>query len=209
MRKARVALAAALLWSLFGTAASQALGQQREDDIVPALRSAVAAYRAGNLAAAEAELRHLAPGSPDAEAWLGAVLVDRGQAREALQYLQHAMAAGSSEGALQLGVVYAQGLVGQPRDDARAAELFEKAATAGNRRAALNLGILYFRGQGVPRDLVQARAWLEKASAGNNPYAFYALARTMEVSEGQALADPVRAADLYRRAAEQGHPLAA
>lgn len=207
MRQARVALASALLCSLLGAGA--ALGQQRDDDIVPALRSAVASYRAGDLASAEAQLRRLAPASPDAEAWLGAVLIDRGQSREALQDLQHAMTAGSSEAALQLGVVYAQGLAGQPRDEARAADLFEKAANAGNRRAALNLGILYFNGKGRPRDLIQARAWLEKGAAGNNPYALYALARAMETSEGQAAVDPVRAADLYRRAAEQGHPLAA
>ena len=72
-------------------------------------------------------------------------------------------------------------------------------------RAQINLGILYLRGQGTPRDLVQARAWLEKAAAGGDPQALYALGRAMDESAGQAVADPVRAADLYRRAAEKGH----
>ena len=41
-----------------------------------------------------------------------------------------------------------------------------------------------FRGQGVPRDLVQARAWLEKAAASNDPYALYALGRAMDETLG-------------------------
>ena len=89
------------------------------------------------------------------------------------------------------------------------AELFEKAAALGNQRAQINVGILYFRGQGVPRDLVQARAWLEKAAANNDPYALYALGRTMD--ETQGLAGRIRCARRIftdgRR--ELGHPLAA
>src|SRR5262249_535159 len=143
------------------------------------------------------------------EAWLGVVLLDRGQSREALQALQRAADAGSSEGAHQLALALAQGLGGTPRNDSRAAELFEKAANAGHQRAQTNLGLLYFRGQGAPRDLVQARAWLEKASANGDPYALYALGRAMEDTQGMAIADPARATDLYRKAAEKGHPLAA
>jgi uncharacterized protein len=199
---------AALLAALLG-AGAPALAQSREHAVAPALQSAIATYRAGDLATAEATLRRLAPGDADAEAWLGAVLIERGQSREGLQALQHALSANSPEAAHQLGLLYAQGLAGVQRDDARAAQLFETAAAAGLHRAQLNLGILYVRGQGVPRDLVRARGWLEKAAASNEAYALYALGRAMEESEGAAAADPVRAADLYRRAAEKGHPLAA
>ncbi len=204
MIAARVALLAALL-AVAGTARGQ---QGNVADGAPPLQAAVAAYQAGNLAAAEASLRALAPGNADAEAWLGAVLLDRGADREGLRHIQHAADAGSSEGAHRLALVYAEGLAGTPRNDAKAFELFEKAASAGHVRAQLDLGILYFRGQGVARDLIQARAWLEKAAAGGDPQALYALARAMSESEGQAIADPVRAADLYRRAAEKGHGLA-
>lgn len=178
-------------------------------DVAPALRAAVAAYRTGDLATAEANLRPLVPGNADAEAWLGAVLLDRGQNAEGLRRLQHASDAGSSEGTHQLALVFAQGRAGTPRNIQRAAELFERAASAGHRRAQINIGLLYFRGQGVPRDLVQARAWLEKAAADDDPYALYALGRTMEDAQGLAGQDPVRAVDLYRRAAEKGHPFAA
>ncbi len=201
----RAALLAALL------AASSAARAQPSDnsDVSPPLRAAISAYRAGDLTTAEWSLRRLAPSDADAEAWLGAVLLDRGENREALRALQHAADAGSTEGAHRLALVFAQGLAGTPRNDKKAAELFEQAATAGHHRAQINIGILYLRGQGVTRDVVQARAWLEKAAADGDPYALYALARAMEESQGPAGADAARATDLYRRAAEKGHPLAA
>jgi TPR repeat protein len=200
----RVALLAALL------AASSVARAQQENaaDVAPPLRSAVVAYRGGDLASAEAQFRSLAAKDADAEAWLGAVLLDRGAEREGLRNIQRAADAGSSEGNHRLALVYAQGLAGTPRSDARAVELFEKAAAAGHLRAQLNLGILYMRGLGVAPDLVQARAWLEKAAAGGDPLALYALGRAMSESSSQTGPDPVRAADLYRRAAEKGHALA-
>ena len=199
----RAALFAALL------AAAGAVQAQDNGDVSPTLRSAVAAYRDGDLATAEAALRPLAPGNADAEAWLGAVLLERGADREALRLIQRAADAGSAEGAHRLALILAQGLAGTTRNDARAYELFLKAASAGHARAQVNLGILFLRGQGVARDLVQARAWLEKAAAGGDPLALYALGRAMDESSDQAPADPVRAADLFRRAAEKGHMLAA
>ena len=90
----------------------------------------------------------------------------------------------------------------------RALDLFQKAAAAGHTRAQINLGILYLRGLGVPRDVVNARAWLEKAAASGDPQALYTLGRAMDEGSEQIAPDPVRAADLYRRAAEKGHVLA-
>ncbi len=199
---ARAALIAALI-------AAPIVARAQSNDVAGALLPAVSAYRSGDLASAEAALRPLvAAGSADAMAWLGAVLIDRGASRDGLQLLQKAVDSGSSEGAQQLALAYAEGR-GVPRDDGRALELLQKAASAGLHRAQLNLGTLYFRGQGTPRDLIQARFWLEKAASDNDPYALYALARAMDDSQGAAQYDPVRAADLYRRAAEKGHPLAA
>lgn len=202
-------LFAALPVAALPAAVSRAQTTASESRYPPPLRAAVDAYRAGDLVAAEPALRALAQGNPDAEAWLGVVLGDRGQDREALTALQHAAAAGSSEANHRLGLVFAEGRLGVVRDDQRAAEFFGKAAAAGHRRAAVNLGLLYLRGQGVTRDLIQARAWLEKAAADDEPNALYALGRAMEASDGPVRADSVRAADLYRRAAEKGHALAA
>jgi TPR repeat protein len=205
MIPARAALLIALL-----VAVAPARAQPADaSDVAAPLRGSVAAYRAGDLATAEATLRPLAPGNADAEAWLGAVLLDRGRTREGVQVLQHAAAAGSAEGAHRLALLYAQGADGIPHDDARALELFEKAAAAGHLRAEINAGMLYLYGRGTAKDVMKARAWLEKAAARNDPYALYALGRAMEQSQGAALADPVRAADLYKRAALQGHTFAA
>lgn len=205
MTAARAALIAALLASSVAAYAQSA----DSSDASASLRAAIATYRAGDLQTAEWSLRRLAPTDAEAEAWLGIVLLDRGKNKEALAALQHAADAGSSEAMHRLAIVFAEGTAGASQNNARAVELFEKAATAGHRRAQINLGTLYFRGQGTQRDLVQARAWFEKAAADGDPYALYALGRAMEDSEGPAVGDPVRAADLYRRAAEKGHPLAA
>jgi len=205
MIAARAALIAALL------VASAAAHSQQGDasDVAAPLRPAVMAYRQGNVAAAEQALRSLRTPNADADAWLGAILIERGATAEGLRLIQRAADAGSSEGQHRLGLIYARGDAGQTRNDARAAELFAKAAEQGHRRAQTNLGLLYLRGQGVPRDLVQARAWLEKAASDGDPYAMYALGRAMDDSAPPVAADATRAADLFRRAAEKGHPLAA
>lgn len=205
MTVARAAVVVALLAASAGAQAQPADGS----DVAPPLRPAVVAYRQGDAVTAERALRSLAQPSADADAWLGAILIERGQNGEGLRLIQRAADAGSSEGQHRLALVFANGEAGVPRNDSRAAELFEKAAEKGHRRAQLNLGTLYFRGRGVPRDLIQARAWLEKAAADGDPYATYALGRAMSESAPPAAADPVRAADLFRRAAEKGHMLAA
>ncbi len=185
-----------------------AQAQSDDSKYSPPLREAIAAYRAGDLDTAEKTLRSYAAGDADAEAWLGVVLIDRGRNADAMKALQHAANAGSSEANHRLGLVFAEGLAGTPRNDQRGAEYFEKAANAGHRRAQINLGILYLRGQGVTRDLVQARAWLEKAAATEDPAALYTLGRAMEERDETIAADSIRAADLYRRAAQKGHALA-
>jgi TPR repeat protein len=207
MIDARAALLALLLALLLGAAPVQAQPNDASD-VAPSLRAAVSAYRAGDLVTAEQALRRL-PGNADAEAWLGAILVERGRTREALPLLRHAADAGSAEGEHRLALLYAVGTDGTPRNEAKALELFEKAAAQGHVRAQINAGTMYFRGQGTARDLIRARAWLEKAAAQNDPYALYALGRAMDEGQGTAFADPVRAADLYHRAAQLGHPLAA
>lgn len=207
---ARAALIAAMLAASIVAPASRAPAQPNDAaDVAEALRPGVTAYRTGNLPVAEAAFRSLAAaGNADAIAWLGVVLLDRGATKEGVLWLQRAVDGGSIEGTHRLALAFAEG-AGTQRNDARAVELFEKAAEADHKRAQLNLGTLYFRGQGVPRDLIQARSWLEKAASDGDPYALYALGRAMSENLGPAIADPVRAADLYRHAAEKGHPFAA
>src|SRR5690606_4355383 len=126
------AFGALLLLGVLGSATAGSAQPVSSPDVAPALQPAVTAYRAGDRATAETALRSLSSGNPDAAAWLGAVLLDRGSDREALRLIQQAAQAGSAEGAHRLGLAYALGLGGMPRDDARAAALFERAASAGH-----------------------------------------------------------------------------
>lgn len=205
MIAARSVLVAALVAA---SAVAQAQQPLDASDVATPLRPAVVAYRQGDTATAERALRSLSSNA-DAEAWLGAILLERGAKADGLKLIQRAADSGSAEGQHRLALVFINGDAGVPRNPARAVELFEKAAAQGHRRAQLNLGTIYLRGQGVQRDLIQARAWLEQAAADGDAYATYALGRAMAENAPPASADPTRAADLFRRAAEKGHMLAA
>ena len=52
------------------------------------------------------------------------------------------------------------------QDYSEAMRWFRKAADQGDALAQNNVGWLYAKGQGVPRDLSEARVWLQKAAAG-------------------------------------------
>ena len=52
-----------------------------------------------------------------------------------------------------------------PEDDAESIKWYQKAAEQGDADAQLILGVLQFRGEGVPRDNVQAYAWTHIAEA--------------------------------------------
>jgi len=45
---------------------------------------------------------------------------------------------------------------------------FRRAADQRDAQAQLNLGLLYFKGDGVPRDHLQAREWLALAAENGN-----------------------------------------
>ena len=78
MTRARAASCVALACVLLAAGAA-ARAQSEEGRNSPALRDALAAYSSGDLATAEKTLRIKAASDPDAEAWLGAVLLDSGQ----------------------------------------------------------------------------------------------------------------------------------
>lgn len=65
-----------------------------------------------------------------------------------------------------LGMIYAT----SERPE-QAAEWFRKAAELGDFAAQRDLGYLYLHGEGVKKDAVEARKWLEKAAAQGDVYA--------------------------------------
>lgn len=95
---------------------------------------------------------------------------------------------------------------GTERDDAAAAEYWQRAAKLGNVNAQYALGKLWLEnGAGDPE---QAVVWLTKAAEGGNASAQYALGKMYR--DGEHLEkDLKRAAVLFTQAAEQNHEYAA
>src|SRR5258707_15092327 len=54
---------------------------------------------------------------------------------------------------------------GAPQNYTEAAMWYRRAAEQGDSLAQYSLGLLYDRGQGVPRDIVEASKWLNLATA--------------------------------------------
>jgi hypothetical protein len=106
-----------------------------------------------------------------------------------------------------VGLIYARGGEGVPRDYLRAAEWYRKAAEQGVATAQFNLGVLYATGQGVEKDLVKALDLYKKSAeqglidAANNLGAMY------DQGEGTEK-NPAEAEKWYMYAAGRGMPKA-
>lgn len=193
------ALALALLLVL---AAPVVSAQDKGSD----LAKAVAAAEKGDGASAEPMLRALAVDSDEAAAWLGFLLVQRGDGgsvAEGMILLRRAAFAGNARAKYGLAFQYLSGS-GTERNDYEAARLFREAAEAGIARAAYNLGLMLAAGRGGTRDAAQALSWYERAAKAGDPYGAYAWARALETSPqaGQRWND---IAPLYLSAAKAGH----
>ena len=78
------------------------------------------------------------------------------------------MSSSARGAALVLGNAYYLGAGGLTQDNVSAAEWYLRAAEAGSNVGAYNLGLMYRDGEGVARDVQQARTWLQTAlDAGN------------------------------------------
>jgi eukaryotic-like serine/threonine-protein kinase len=105
-----------------------------------------------------------------------------------------------------LGVKYAAGEDGLPRDDVKAVEWYQKSADQGFARGETNLGDMYLYGRGgLDRSPAQALSWYLKAADQNWPDAQYRLGVMYEKGIG-ANQDVPRAVKLYRAAASEGYP---
>ena len=84
---------------------------------------------------------------------------------------------------------------------------FKTRAERGDVTAQFRLGIIYYKGEGVPRDYLEALNWFKKAALQGHPLAQYNAGYMSEKGEGTPQ-DYVEAARNYRQAAEQGNQLA-
>ena len=201
-----IALRAALFVALLAASAVARAQPVEPADVAPSLRAAVAAYRAGDLATAEAACA-LAPSDPDAEAWLAPCC------SIAVQTARRCVASSTppTPARAKAPTGWRWSCPGPGRHAAQrqaAVELFEKAAAAGHRaRPDQPRHALSTRPGRARRSRPGARVAGEGGRRRRSLGALHAGPRHGR-ERRTAVADPVRAADLYRRAAEKGHALA-
>jgi hypothetical protein len=76
-------------------------------------------------------------------------------------------------------------------------------AEEGSAGAQHNLGVTYYKGQGVPRDYLEALKWFRKAAEQNYPEAQFNIGVMYEYGQGVAT-DDAEAGNWYYKAASQG-----
>ena len=76
-------------------------------------------------------------------------------------------------------------------------------AAKGDTAAMYNMGMYYFYGEGVPKDLVKSRTWLQKASDKGHAHAMLQLGMIYEEGKG-VKKDAAKALTLFRKAAKKG-----
>ena len=126
---------------------------------------------------------------PSQELKNGILLYDLKQYAKALPLFKAAAKAGDSEAIRRIGVMYASGLGGLPKDDKLALANYRKAAAAGNPRGVRDVAIAYFYGRGVPKDEKQAVALYRKGADLNDSGSMASLAWLYEYGRGGLLKD--------------------
>jgi len=120
--------------------------------------------------------------------------------------------AGVAAGHTKLGDYDNFGIGPAQEDHARAVDRYRKAAQAGDAPAQSTLAIMYRLGRGVPQDFDRMIALLTQSAEAGYHVAqvqlagFYMRPKGLpgRLAEKHGLPDPVKAADLYRKAADQG-----
>ncbi len=165
---------AALMSQLSGALASEAsaLDRHSEGDVI-AWQEAVAAYKAGDYAAAVDWFRRDAEtGHSRAQAALGAMYthgqgVEKDYA-EAAKWYRLGAEQGEAMALAGLAGLHEFGL-GVEMDWEKAAELYVRAGESGDAHAQARLGALYYSGEGaLPQDDQEAARWFQAAAEQNH-----------------------------------------
>jgi len=121
------------------------------------------------------------------------------QIAKALELFKKAANLGEPRAMIELGQI-------QMEDNpSESVKWFRKAADAGDSAGMLNLGALYYLGNGVIEDYSIAAYWYRKAADAGNVDAMYNLGRMYENGQATGTKDPVRARELYVKAAALGN----
>jgi eukaryotic-like serine/threonine-protein kinase len=158
------------------------------------------------VAVATPEVPATTPGAPSKTLPGGNTKPPAAAAPTALADIIQAATRGDPAAENALGVKYAQGADGLPRDDTQAVAWYRKAAIQGYAGAETNLGDMYLSGRGgLDQNALEALSWYLKAANQNWPDAQYRLGFMYETGLGTAK-DLQRAVSLYRSAADNGYP---
>lgn len=127
----------------------------------------------------------------------------QGDVRGAIARLKAAADAGHPKAQALLGTI-----LDRAERDEEAVRYFRLAADQNDADGAYGLAGMYASGEGVPRDIAQARQWMEKAASLGHRDAVNTLA-TAYLRGGLGVSEPERsspaALDWIRRAADGGH----
>lgn len=115
--------------------------------------------------------------------------------------LEHALADGDGDAALELGLLYYYGR-GVPVDKVKAKQWWAQAADWGNGTAQNNLGIALLNAEYGPTDPAEAVRWFHIATLQADINGMTNYARQLERGSGVA-ADPVYAVEIYRTCVKQ------
>jgi localization factor PodJL len=117
--------------------------------------------------------------------------------------VQALAARGDANAQYEMGVRFAEGRAGSPRDAKTAAEWFGKAASQGMPLAQYRLGSFYEKGIGVERNTERARVLYQQAAEAGNARAMHNLG-VLSVEGNDGKPDYANAALWFRKAAEYG-----
>ena len=129
---------------------------------------------------------------------------ERNKKAESAKWYRRAAERGHADAQYILGLMYFEGDMGVPWDDAEAVKWCRRAAEQGHSEAQGILGDIYARGKLVPLDTVEAVKWYRRAAEQGDAEAQYSLGWMYHLGQGVPL-DKVEAVKWIRRAAEQGY----
>ncbi len=135
---------------------------------------------------------------------LGDLYRERGDLKNAVLYYEKAVTLGSLEGYCNLGYCYQEGL-GVVLNSQKAYELYKYAADHEYNRAYRLLASCYMNGIHVETNMAEALVWLTKAADNGDVLAMYYCGAILEKGEEGVPADPKKAREWYKKAAEAGY----
>jgi TPR repeat protein len=119
-----------------------------------------------------------ATGNPAALTWLGRIsYIGMFQNKDYARARKYFEASGDADSLHQLGMMAKKGQGGLRKDFKKAMELFRRADAAGSYPAKVSIGELYYLGQGVPKNLCEAKKWFEQGSKNEDAIARFYLGR--------------------------------